>query len=52
MIMRGLDMAARGAHDGKIGGKCIPSRPFSLSKSGVRAYAGECAGEVETFADI
>ena len=45
-------MAARGTHDGKISGKCIHSRPFSLLKSGVRAYAGECAGEAEAFADI
>jgi hypothetical protein len=52
MIMRGLDMAARGTYDGKISGKCIRLRPFSLSKSGVRAYAGECAGEAETFVDI
>jgi hypothetical protein len=39
MIIRGLDMTARGTHDGKISGKCIHSRPFSLSKSGVRAYS-------------
>jgi hypothetical protein len=36
-------MAARGIHDGKISGKCILLRSFSLLKSGVRAYAGECA---------
>jgi hypothetical protein len=53
IIMRGLDMAARGTHDGKISGKCIHSRHFSLSKSGMRAYAGgECAREAESFADI
>jgi hypothetical protein len=45
-------MAARGTHDGKISGKYIPLRPFSLLKNGVRAYAGECAGEAETFVDI
>jgi hypothetical protein len=53
IIMRGLDMTARGTHDGKINEKCIHLRPFSLLKSGMRAYAGgEYAGEAESFADI
>jgi hypothetical protein len=56
IITRGLDMAARGTHDGEISKKCPHLRPFSLSKSGVRAYAGLASthftGEVEAFADI
>jgi hypothetical protein len=48
IIMKDLDMAARGTHDGKISRKCIYLRPFSLLKSGMRAYAGgECARETE-----
>jgi hypothetical protein len=53
IIMRSLDITAKGIHDGKISGKCIHSRPFSLLKSGMRAYtSGEYAREAESFADI
>jgi hypothetical protein len=33
-------MTARGTYDGEISGKCAHLGPFSLLKSGVRAYAG------------
>jgi hypothetical protein len=49
-------MAARGTYNGEISGKCAYLGPFSLLKSGVRAYAGLASthftGEVEAFADI
>jgi hypothetical protein len=34
-------MAARGTHEGEISGKCAYLGPFSLLKSGVRAYVGK-----------
>jgi hypothetical protein len=34
-------MAARDIHDGEISGKCAHLKPFSLLKSGIRAYAGK-----------
>jgi hypothetical protein len=56
MTARGLDMVARGTHDSEISKKCLYLRPFSLLKSGIRAYARLASthftGEVEAFADI
>jgi hypothetical protein len=38
IITKNLDMAARGTHDSEISKKCAHLRPFSLLKSGIRAY--------------
>ena len=56
IITRNLNIAARDTHDNEISKKCLYVRPFSLLKSGIRAYAGLASthftGEIEAFADI